>query len=1152
MASTPSTWETWLEANRSRIERELKEAALVFLEAESDKKVDRLNLTGRWHYLSGKDGYIGSSGTSNKGVPYVRLTYNSFAHGGHSAKFDGHTIVKEMWESHKAGTKWSQRGHTSTRVVDEAAAKAEAEREEKAKRESVKRDLTRWETLATEGSSEYLNKKGLPHLEGIRYGTNRRGNFAALLVEGIDGTRRGLQRLYDDGSKRFTKGLTKRGAYILIGRLPKTPKHVIVCEGYATGLSIHLATGLPVLCALDAGNLRHVIAGLRKRCSASKTKITIAADNDAWNTNKLHNGRPLGNPGLKAAHNAAMHYRCKVVAPDFTGLDASNKPTDFDDLRALAGPLVVAEQLRKAGEPDPKHAFADEHHKAVKRAHGLFSGHNKTVLNARYLPDSLELKDGVNVIKSGIGSGKTEAVNRDSKANPQDRTIYISHRVSLTNDAAQRLHLDLYSDLGRDVDLAPRLAICLNSLPKLSAKNKIPHFDVVIVDEIEQLLRRLTTDIKTKTLVLDTLKHLIKNAKKVVLLDADISNVTMSLLEMWRPDEVYHCVLNERQVGIGRKLELYDSKGKVQRAAKKALKKGEKVFLVSNEKRTARQHYTLLSKTGKRGLYISGDNGDDPDVVALFANVNEESKQYDFIVASPSVSTGVSIDNGHFTWVGGTFGHLTGTPNDAMQALGRVRNTKKIHVHVDRANTQHPTDPDEISAKWTTTHAFDAELMGINSDGARGIRCADYESISLNVTRSENYARSNYGYNFLKLACINGFEFRHAKTGERIAKEAQQLEIEGKALEDAEYIETRVKATDLEPNQADKVRNALKKTFGQTRALDKHDVKQFYRLPDDADAEAIEAAIAEDDRGKLRRKIKALEIAVADQAVLKTLAENQHDESEKLAADMRHVAVENALYKRVLEAVGVDPGTLTVAAEEPYTAASMTPLVDWVSEHRRALQGVVRVPAAPQLSKEPLRFTSKILGRLGLSQKRLGKNARGEYILDDSDFERMREYLVRRGNFGATSEKGTLPAISNKQQNCPPVEVSPVATVNSVEPLPPATLSVKRDTPNLQRVANYQRVGNLPLGNKADSPVDRLRPLLDAGHLDGHPLVVCGYPHEYIGPVVRAVLARHDKQGGLHPASRDAQLVKDIIRALERENDPPPPTRASNQVRPAA
>jgi putative DNA primase/helicase len=55
---------------------------------------------------------------------------------------------------------------------------------------------------------------------------------------------------------------------------------VLLCEGYSTGVSLHIATGQTVICAMDAGNLPIIASELLKDKKYAESRIIICADND--------------------------------------------------------------------------------------------------------------------------------------------------------------------------------------------------------------------------------------------------------------------------------------------------------------------------------------------------------------------------------------------------------------------------------------------------------------------------------------------------------------------------------------------------------------------------------------------------------------------------------------------------------------------------------------------------------------------------------------------------------------------------------------------------------------------------------------------------------------------------------------------------------
>ena len=68
----------------------------------------------------------------------------------------------------------------------------------------------------------------------------------------------------------------------------------MICEGYATGASIHEATGHAVICAMNSGNLSEVAKAARELWP--QREIIVAADDDQFTD---------GNPGLTKATAAA-------------------------------------------------------------------------------------------------------------------------------------------------------------------------------------------------------------------------------------------------------------------------------------------------------------------------------------------------------------------------------------------------------------------------------------------------------------------------------------------------------------------------------------------------------------------------------------------------------------------------------------------------------------------------------------------------------------------------------------------------------------------------------------------------------------------------------------------------------------------------------
>lgn len=200
-------------------------------------------------------------------------------------------------------------------------AQQQAERAAKAE-QAHRQGVAMWESAQPANPSHpYLMRKRVG-----AYNIRQAGNLLLIPLCDLDGTLYGLQTIAPTGEKRFLTGTPKRGKFHLIGDNLTHPQGVYVCEGYATGASLHETYGLPVLVAFDAGNLLPVTQNYHNRFP--RIPLTVCADNDR---------KTPDNPGLsKARAVVASLPKVGLIVPEFpegTPLHLS----DFNDLTALLG-----------------------------------------------------------------------------------------------------------------------------------------------------------------------------------------------------------------------------------------------------------------------------------------------------------------------------------------------------------------------------------------------------------------------------------------------------------------------------------------------------------------------------------------------------------------------------------------------------------------------------------------------------------------------------------------------------------------------------------------------------------------------------------------------------------------------------------------------
>lgn len=214
--------------------------------------------------------------------------------------------------------------------LNERLQQREKEAQEKRARAERKANQLWNNAKAADANHPYLIKKGLPSFS-LRQTSD--GNL--LIPLGAAGGLVNVQIINQNCEKRFLAGGKVKDCYCPIGEL--TPNcRLYICEGWATGASIHLSTGCPVVCAMTAANLESVATQMRALMGDS-IELIIAGDDDR-NTE--------GNPGKANALRAALNCGAKVVFPTWPA-DAPRHLTDFNDLD-----LWIRAQRDKAGSHD--------------------------------------------------------------------------------------------------------------------------------------------------------------------------------------------------------------------------------------------------------------------------------------------------------------------------------------------------------------------------------------------------------------------------------------------------------------------------------------------------------------------------------------------------------------------------------------------------------------------------------------------------------------------------------------------------------------------------------------------------------------------------------------------------------------------------------
>ncbi|MGO2451206.1 VapE domain-containing protein [Pseudomonas taetrolens] len=257
----------------------------------------------------------------------------------------------------KAG-RMSQEERDVMRARQEEGKRRAAEIAANAARRAANRASGLFKRMPDKGRSAYLDRKQIVGM-GVRYAP--RSGAVLVPMSNVRDQIVGLQVIYpekqqDTGRDKsyWPYGMSKEGAFHLIGPHPEPGEPVLVCEGYATGASLHMATSLTVAIAFDAGNLSVVAKAMRERFPG---RALIVCRDDDWKT-KRPNGEPW-NPGEEKGSNAALIVGGQVVGPVFSG-EREIKWTDFNDLHCAEGLDAVRRQVLSVVRPPAAGGWKDQ------------------------------------------------------------------------------------------------------------------------------------------------------------------------------------------------------------------------------------------------------------------------------------------------------------------------------------------------------------------------------------------------------------------------------------------------------------------------------------------------------------------------------------------------------------------------------------------------------------------------------------------------------------------------------------------------------------------------------------------------------------------------------------------------------------------------
>ncbi|MBD1942491.1 hypothetical protein H6F50_09005 [Coleofasciculus sp. FACHB-712] len=292
----------------------------------------------------------------------------------------------------------------------------------------------------------------------------------------------------------------------------------------------------------------------------------------------------------------------------------------------------------------------------------------------------------VYVVKSAKGTGKTNALKPLTQLHNDAYALFA--RVALGREECERIGIAWHSDLTGGITGGLKAGFCIDSAHQFNP-SRLKNKSLLIVDEALHVLTHMFGDTCNKggkrPLILTALQAMIgatiAGGGKAIAMDADANDLICDYLEQLAPKGTPLRVIRNDYQPEGYSISFLDSDtpDAVVDELLIALEAGQPCFVIDDCKNGVRGCKSIAEyvrrvhpECANQIVEINSDTSGDPGIIGYLKNINQASKNTLLLCCSPSVVSGISIQNDRFQKVFGVFNGIL-TDADAAQALGRVR-----------------------------------------------------------------------------------------------------------------------------------------------------------------------------------------------------------------------------------------------------------------------------------------------------------------------------------------------------------------------------------------------------------------------------------------------------------------------------------------------
>ena len=608
-------------------------------------------------------------------------------------------------------------------------------------------------------------------------------------------------------------------------------------------------------------------------------------------------------------------------------------------------------------------------------------------------------------LQSAKNTGKTEWLSlRVKEALRQGRRVLvITHRVQLGQALCDRFGIDYVEEI-RDSETRGLLGygLCTDSLHgKSQARFKPNEWDgaLVIVDEAEQVLWHML-DSKTcqpnRIPILETLQETLRVAVegggKIYLADADLSPIAIDYIKQLLGFDVKTWVVkNEHLPNRGKRTcFVYNMTNPAPLIAdlEQAIASGEKPLIHLSAQKVSSPYGSINLESYFKKLFperkilrIDSESISNPNHPAYgcTARLNEILRDYDIVIASPTIETGVSIDiKGHFTSVW-DIAQGVQTVDAVCQTLERVRDDVPRYLFVRKTSSNRVGNGSTnvrglLRSQKKVTKANIGLLQQAGYSDLDDID-TDFQPESLYAWAKRacvvNQGMKNYRESIIEKLTAEGYEIIEVEV-EAIASDAIKEGI--KATKDENYqahnkaVAAAEDATEMELEQLDK-----KKAKTDTERLIERKGKLSKRYGVEVTSELVE----KDDRGWYRKLMLYYYLTMGREFVEQRDRRSLQKQAQSGGGAIFQPDLNEKLISARVRALEIIDIQQFFNRDTYFTKSSLEAWFKRLLSFRYDLKIILNVTISDRIT--PIQAAQRILGLLGLKLEYRGmKGKRGE------------------------------------------------------------------------------------------------------------------------------------------------------------------------------